>query len=329
MAQQYAKAQSDNYSNYIKNVAVVGATGNIGKNITESLIGTEKHVVTAITRVGSTSQPPSGVLVAHVDYNDESSLVAALKGQEFLIICLSLSAPPDTHGKLVKAAAKAGVPYVMPNAYGIDFYGKEGLRKDIPIGSKILDNTAQVEELGMTWVALTNGFWYEYSLGLGPELFGVDVKNRKVTLYDGGCTHINTSTMKQCGRAVASLLSLKKLPIDENDQSVTISRFANKPLYISSFSVSQRDIFDSVKRVTGTSEEDWQVAYQPAKERYQEGLAELEQGNQLGFYKAMYARTFYRNGDGTFETVNDDLGLPNEDLDEATSLAVHRGDKDS
>jgi tryptophan synthase beta chain len=71
--------------------------------------------LTAITRLNSKSKLPEGVKIAQVDYDDEASIIAALKGQQFLIITMSVTAPRDTHSRLVKAAAKADVPYVMPN----------------------------------------------------------------------------------------------------------------------------------------------------------------------------------------------------------------------
>ena len=52
--------------------------------------------MTALVRSGSETTLPDGVKYASIDYNDEATLIAALKGQDFLIITLALSAPPDT-----------------------------------------------------------------------------------------------------------------------------------------------------------------------------------------------------------------------------------------
>lgn len=67
---------------------------------------------------------PEGVRVALVDYDDEDSLVSAMKDQQFLIISLPFSATPGTQAKLIAAAGKAGVPHIMPNSFGINFANK-------------------------------------------------------------------------------------------------------------------------------------------------------------------------------------------------------------
>lgn len=83
----------------------------------KSLLGTGRHTVTAITRADSSSKLPDGVKVAKVDYDDDQSLVDALRGHDALVITLSVFAPKDTEDKLIKAAADANVPWVLPNEW--------------------------------------------------------------------------------------------------------------------------------------------------------------------------------------------------------------------
>ena len=132
----------------------------------------------------------------------------------------------------------------------------------------------------------------------GPEWFGFDFKEKKLKFYDDGNTKINVSTWEQCGRAVAALLSLKELPEDENDQSPTVSSWRNKPLYISSFLLSQKDMFESWKKVTGDKDEYWTIDYEPTGKRYKRGLEPLQKGDRKGFGQAAFARVLYPNEDG-------------------------------
>mgnify|MGYP005988927645 CR=1 FL=1 len=161
---------------------------------------------------------------------------------------------------------------------------------------------------------------------MGTQFYGFDIANRKVEFIDDGNTKINTITWEQSGRAIASLLSLKELPDDENDKSPTVSHWRNDILFVSSFLVSQRDIFASLNRVLGTQESDWEIKSEPSQERHARGLNELQAGDHMGFPTALYTRAFFPSGEGNYEDkhglANDVLGLPKESLDEATKTAV-------
>jgi len=286
-----------------------------------------KHKITAITRVGSTSKMPQGVDVKKVDYNNQSSLVEALSGQDALIITMGVTAPPDQQTKLIEAAAAANVPWVIPNEFGGDGFNEEA-DKDTMIGPPKKKVRDYIEKLGKSsWIGIACGFWYEFSLAGGPFRYGFDFKNRSVTFFDDGTTRLNTSTWPQTGRSVANLLKLKVLPEDENDKSPCLADFRNKFVYVSSFTISQKEMFDSVLRVTGGNIHDWKVIYVPVKEYYREGVEQFQGGNRIGFAKLLYSRMFFPDLAGNFGELkgldNDKLGLPKEDLDEFTKIAVH------
>lgn len=75
----------------------------------------------------------------------------------------------------------------------------------------------------------------------------------------------------------------------------------------------------------GDKEEDWTIEYEPTAVRYQRGIERMHKGDRYGFAQAMYARVFYPNGGGDYESSrgldNDVLGLPQEGLDERTKHA--------
>jgi hypothetical protein len=235
---------------------------------------------------------------------------------------MNIMAPRDTQSKLVQAAAKAGVPYVMPNWYGSDLNNKE-LVEAVQLGYAGRAIVNEIESLGVSkWIMLACSFWYEFSLAGGEVRYGFDFHNKTVTFYDEGTTKIPTSTWEQCGRAVAALLSLPELPRDENDKSPTVSQFADGLVYISSFFISQKDMYESVKRVTGTTDADWKVSYEGSETRYKDGIEAMKKGDMRGFGKMLYARVFFGDGDYTPKLNNKLLGLPEENLDERTKVAV-------
>ena len=279
--------------------------------------------MTAISRKGSNNQLPEGVVVATVDYEDEDSIVAALKNQQFLIVTMAPTAPRGTHSKIVQAAAKAGVPYVIPNEYGGDIENVK-FGQDTLLGPVNKANRDEINSLGMQWIAVCCGFWYDYSLAGGEGRFGFDFDRRSLTLFDDGNAKNSTSTLSQVGCAVAKVLSLKELPDDEKDKSLTISSFLNKGLYLRSFVVCQNDIFESVKRVTGTTDSDWTITRESTKQRYEEGAAMVKTGNMAGFGKMLYSRAFFPEDSNDFsdKAQNELLGLPDQDLDEATQAGI-------
>ena len=282
---------------------------------------TGQHTVTALTRQDSQAKLPDGVHAIRVNYDDDASLIKALDGQQFLIITLSVQAPPDLHKRITAAAGKAGVPYIMPNAYGNPI-SPAGIKKYDVYGSSVIERVNDVKSAGSSSVTLACGFWYEWSLALGEPWFGFTINDRKVTFFDDGKRTITVSTWEQCGRAIAGLLSLP-----ESGATPSLAQFKNKDVLINSFRVSQRDMLDSLHRVLGTTDADWEIRYETSEKRIADGAADMANGVFTGFAKMLYGGAFLPANEesdfaGIMELANDILGLPREDLDEATKRAV-------
>lgn len=307
------------------------AGGQIGSVITDHLLKTGKHTVTVITRPNSTSTVPEGVKVVRADYSspDNEDLLEALRGQQVLIITMSVAAPPNTVVNIIRSAVKAGVSYVLPNWFSVDPANKSLCDDSFP--GRMRDNihaTIESPDGATSSILLACSFWYEFSLGGGTDRYGFDFQKRSFVVFDEGGVAVNTSTWPQCGRAVAALLSLKELPEDEADESPTLSQFRNRVVYISSFRLSQLDMFESVKRVTGTTEADWTITHESSEQRYNDGREALGKGNFAEFTKMLYSRMFFTKGSVEYPRPVDNalLGLPVEDLDEATVIAVRMGE---
>lgn len=303
----------------------------MGSEIVKAMLAEGKLKVTAITRPDSESKMPSGVTVSKVNYDDASGLAEVLKGHDALIITMANTAPPEQSIKLVEAAAAADVAWVMPNWYGNDGNNKE-LCNDTMLGPMLWNVTKRIEELGKSnWVALACGFWYEWSLfgppsmGLGPLMYGFDAPNRTVTFFDNGEQKINSSTWPLAGQAVARLFAL---PINSEGSGPSISQFKSDFVFVSSFLITQKEMFESIKRVTNTSDSDWKITSEPSVSRYETARDNVQKGFDMrSFATALYTRMFFQNGDGNFEAkhglANEALGLPKQqDLDDATRAAI-------
>ncbi|KAJ7600368.1 isoflavone reductase [Mycena floridula] len=248
-------------------------------------------------------------------YLDGSRMVAvaALQGQDALITTMDVRSTSGQSAKLIEAAAAADVLWVLLTECSSDPTETE-MQRDAMIGPPKEADRKLIEKLRKSsWVGITCSFWYKYNHGGGLPSYGFDFTYRSVTF----CTQkVNTTTWPQTALAI----------------------FCNKPLYILSFLLSQKDMFDSVLRVTGTKGEDWEIGYEAAEARYAAGMAAMKGGDEKatkaghrnGFAKALYARVFYPDRCGNYEDRhglhNDILGLPKEDLDVFTRTAVERAE---
>lgn len=314
-------------NDHISQVAIVGAGGRAGRSIVDALLKTGQHHVTAITRPESTNVLPREIHeVIKVDYTNQQALVKALTGRQALIITLAVMAPPESQLRLIDAAIEAGVKYIIPNEWGIELANQQ-LAEDTMMADRYIPIREHIEKHGAGktfWIGICCGFWYEFSLAGTEARYGFDFDEKALTLYDNGNVKINTSTWSRVGLAVARLLSLKMSPDNDADTSPCLDRYLNKAVYISSFFVSQRDMFESVLRVTGDTERDWTIKYENVAERYQRGLEMFKAGQMVGFGILLYARVFSDDAAGDYNAKldNDVLGVSVEDLDEATKVAV-------
>lgn len=98
--------------------------------MTEALLKTGKHTITAITRTDSQTKLPEGVISKKVDYSKPETLVEALTDQDALVITLSGHTPKETEKQLINAAGEAGVAWILPNEWSPDT-ANEALVKDV------------------------------------------------------------------------------------------------------------------------------------------------------------------------------------------------------
>jgi len=157
---------------------------------------------------------------------------------------------------------------------------------------------------------------------MGMAGFGIDIPSRSAILYtsSGSSTPFITTTIAQAGRGTAAVLLLPQ---------AGIAAHANKLVFFSSFSVTQRDLLDSVQRVTGTSDTDWHIETKNVEERTAEGWKRLKEGNPMGMVDLLYASVMTKGVGDQFRvgTENEALGLPKENLDDVVKEVVENLEK--
>jgi hypothetical protein len=172
-----------------------------------------------------------------------------------------------------------------------------------------------VEENGMSWVAIVNNPWFDWSMKLG--MWSVNIPGKQATLYNVGDAKFNTTTLGQVGRGVAALLSL---PDDK------LSSFKNRPLYLRSFLISQREILESAIRATGTKESDWDIKTQEPEVAIKASREAVAAGNPMAFVGEFYTAHMQEGRGGNYnEKAAKDaevLRLKEESLDEVMEAVV-------
>jgi hypothetical protein len=115
----------------------------------------------------------------------------------------------------------------------------------------------------------------------------------------------NTTTIPQLGRGVATVLTL---PIETIDRD-----YANGHVYLSSFQLTQPQLFKELLEASGTVEDDWKITHQVADDVLRAGQEQLAKGEMAGISKLLAAAHF-KEGDNSAKLQNEKLGLPKEDL---------------
>lgn len=93
-----------------------------------------------------------------------------------------MTASSDTISKIVRAAAKASVPYILPNCFGRDA-ANDALCNDSLLSNSRDSICAEIESLGVSsHLLLVCNFWYEFSLGGGPDRYGFDFQEALLCL---------------------------------------------------------------------------------------------------------------------------------------------------
>lgn len=301
-----------------RKIAIVGGSGNIGSITLNSLVSKGIHTITAITRTDSTATFPTGIIVKKGAYNDENFLFAALQGQDVLLIQVG-SFALEIQADLIRAAAKAGVKYILPTEFGSDPDAEPMYSVFPPLFEK-RQRRQLIEELGTSsWIAVVNNPWFDWSLGQG--FWGIDIKARTATLWDGGNTKVNTTTLQRTADGTAALLSLP-----EED----LAKYKNKPFYLSSFFITQREMLESVQRATGTTDADWTLETKDYADVARESDEQLKQGNFSALVTKFYSANLHQGYGGDYNHKVEDagrLGLANEELDEVVKQVVAKVEK--
>lgn len=320
----------------IQNIALVGASGNVGSQILHYLLaatdaGKANFHITLISRSDSKATLPehASITVKRGAYDDASFLSSAFQDQDVAIFALGFMAME--HQKLmIEAAVDAGVEWILPTEYAGDG-ANEAMIDRVPLvwpkreARRLIATLSAERNAGRTkWIGVVTNPWVPFSVQTG--MFGIDPYEKKATLYeDAGC--FNVSTLEQVGKGVAGLLAL---PVkDEKDGRRSLQHYANGFVYISSALTTQREMFQAAVKATGTKEEDWMVSHSSCKERLRVAQDAFAKGDFRAGADGTYAVYMGEGLGGDYEEkAKEDrevLGLQVESVDGFVQSAVEKG----
>ncbi|PIL32965.1 hypothetical protein GSI_05083 [Ganoderma sinense ZZ0214-1] len=190
-------------------VAVLGATGNTGKNITDTLLASGDFRVAAVVRPSSLSKPAvadlraRGVEIRTGDLSDGvESLTKTLAGTDILV-CTVATWALGAQRDIIRAAKEVGVQRVVPCDFGT--IGARGVRELYDVKLDIHD---LVKELGVPYTFIDVGLWMQLYLPLplrsqAPQ----PVKDMTWTVYADGSARTLLTHRERIGTYVARILA--------------------------------------------------------------------------------------------------------------------------
>ncbi|KAF7909501.1 uncharacterized protein EAF01_003219 [Botrytis porri] len=205
----------------IKNVAITGAAGALGKPILKALVQSNKFNITVLTRSTSTSSHtyPSSVTVLPVNFDSIPSLTAALQSQKIDAIVSSVGVDGLLGQKLlIDTALAAGVTPVCSHLEAV-----------------------AAKNPSFTYTYIRNGAFLDWGLEYN---FILNISSGKPSIYDGGDKLFSATTLETIAQSVVAVLT-------------KFEETKNRALYIQDLQTSQNRLLSIVKKIS--PEKKWEV----------------------------------------------------------------------
>ncbi|KAH7397613.1 hypothetical protein BKA64DRAFT_695009 [Cadophora sp. MPI-SDFR-AT-0126] len=280
-------------SSQLKNIAIIGASGSVGKIILDALIRETRFNVTILTRASSKASFPAGITACNTDYS-HTDLVEAFKGQDAVISVVGLSGFGQQKS-FIDAAVSAGVKRFIPSEFSSNTLSPAVLELLPMFGQKkeVLEYLKEKEASGLTWTAIWPALLFDS--GLKNGFLGFDLESRTATIWDQGTSKFTLTDDDQLGRAVIAVL-------DRATQS------ANKNIYVASFETSQKEILTALEKSTAAK---WTVSDTTTEKEVAEASEKIGKGDFSGAY-ALVRATSFANTPGLRANYVRDEKLSNE-----------------
>ena len=256
-----ASSQDANTSPPVKNIMILGATGNIGNATLQAFLAhntnnpTQPFTITVLTRTISHSQTiaqlPSNpnLQILPIDtYTNTTTLTTLLETHNIEVLISTIATlSTDTQSHLISACISSPtVRRFFPSEYGVDTSNPTKLATHLPLALLKHETVSQLRDAStktqnrLTYSALITGALFDWSLLL-PGALAFNIPNNQVTTLDAGTHAYEATNLLTHGNAIVACLS-------------TPARFeatANQYVRINSFSTTQNDVISLIEEFTG------------------------------------------------------------------------------
>jgi uncharacterized protein YbjT (DUF2867 family) len=297
----------------IKNVAIIGASGNLGPAVVDAFLKNGNFTVTAIQREESKATFPDAVKVTKIDLTSQEALTSAFKGQDAVISVAGAGQLSDQ--KLyIDAAIAAGVKRFVPSEFGSDLSDPK-IVELVPIFQGKVDVTDYLESKEsstFSWTAVANGPFFDWGLKVG--FLGFNLQDKTARIWDDGNTKFSSSNLSLIGQALVNSLLPEYFEVTKN-----------QTIYISSHTATQSKILAGLEKLTG---EKFKVETVDGKKLLEESSAKVKSGNfQIPDIYSIIQSIAFSSGLGNLsdhskKSWNTKLGLPEEEDLEASLKKV-------
>nr|POE82751.1 pinoresinol reductase 1 [Quercus suber] len=280
----------------IKKVVLAGAGGDLGSQILKALLEAN-FVVTVLARSESSHEFPPAVRVAKVDYSDTESLENALEGQDAVISAVGYAAFSGQEA-LIDAAIATGVQRIIPSEYGTDPDVPTVRALPVFAGKVLIEQHVRSKTQGTStsFTLVCNNSFFDWDLDHG---FGVDIRGRKIEIFDGGDTVHTVAPLEFVARGVVSVLLH---PVETMNRIVRLHGAA----------MTQNKLLERIQRFVGR--DGWKISHVSTEDREKQGEQILrdEPSNWMGWaIPFLQVAVFGERFRGNFADNNDNelLGL--------------------
>ncbi|KAL2877627.1 hypothetical protein SGCOL_007156 [Colletotrichum sp. CLE4] len=245
----------------LKNIAVIGGTGDLGHVIVNQLAAAGIFNLVVITRGSHAKTFPPGVKTVAADYESLDDLTVAFRGFD-AVVCVVPGHLEALLLRILEAAIAAEVKRFIPSEFGSDH--RNPSTQSVPLSaSKIRVDEALKKAAAagrIEYTSILGGPWIEWLMTCDT---GMCLPKRKFYIHEDGDIRFGLSTRKAFGDAVVGVL---KRPGATRNQILTIEVI----------NLTQKRIVELVKEALPDIE--IEVINVSTKERYERGVQKLLSG---------------------------------------------------